>query len=290
MKRLIIEQLKEGFIFTDENDDKYAVPVSMLSIRVKAYFGLTKFKPKKEKTNIAPPAKVSEATKPETQGSKTPDSHSGGAIYNYEVERKRSAGQERSKAAIQLNSHAILQNCVTPFDDILPSSSTEQHRSDKEVEEKSKLGTPDNQILWPKDLKIKSFDYSGWSTGQYKSLSFWELPDGRVVLNYSNSHYYTTKDLVMQIPFPFPEGCFDKKNGWSSSVEQAFKMYRRYLAERQEPEGQPDGTCDDVSFDTCANNDPEACKFCVNESRYEDKRKLAVRKSGRPLLKASMGC
>ena len=94
MKKLTIEQLKEGFILTDENDDKYAVPVSMLSIRVKAYFGLTKFKPKKEKTNIAPPAKVSEATKPETQGSKTPDSHSGGAIDNHKVERKRSARQE----------------------------------------------------------------------------------------------------------------------------------------------------------------------------------------------------
>jgi len=232
MKRLIIEQLKEGFIFMDENDDKYAVSSGSLSKRVHAYFELRPDSRKRK--HIAPPAKVSEATKPETQGSKTPDSHSGGAIYNYEVERKRSAGQERSKAAIQLNSHAILQNCVTPFDDILPSSSTEQHRSDKEVEEKSKLGTPDNQILWPKDLKIKSFDYSGWSTGQYKSLSFWELPDGRVVLNYSNSHYYTTKDLVMQIPFPFPEGCFDKKNGWSSSVEQAFKMYRRYLAEQGE--------------------------------------------------------
>jgi len=56
-------------------------------------------------------------------------------------------------------------------------------------------------------------------------------------------------------------------------------MYRRYLAERKVPEGQPDGTCDDVSFDTCANNDPDTCKFCVNESRYEDKRKLAAEHS-----------
>jgi len=44
-----------------------------------------------------------------------------------------------------------------------------------------------------------------------------------------------------------------------------------------------------VSFETCANNDPEACKFCVNESRYEDKRKIAAGKPRAPLLKASMG-
>jgi len=34
-------------------------------------------------------------------------------------------------------------------------------------------------------------------------------------------------------PYPFPAGYFSKKNGWSSTVEQAFKTYRRYLGELQ---------------------------------------------------------
>lgn len=260
MKRLIIEQLKEGFIFKDENDEKYAVSSGSLSKRVHAYFELRPDSRKRK--HIAPPAKVSEATKPETQGSKTPDSNSGGAIDNHKVERKRSAGQERSKAAIQLNSHAILQNCVTPR----------------------------NDILHPSDLKIAKFDYDLLAkTRKYKTMEVLELPDDKVVLKYGATRYYSTKEKVMQIPFPFQRGQFNKENGWSSTVEQAFKMYRKYLAERKEPEGQPDGTCDDVSFDICANNDPETCKFCVNESRYEDKRKLAAKKPRAPLLKASMG-
>ena len=34
MKRLIIEQLKEGFIFIDEDGEKYAVSESKLSFRL----------------------------------------------------------------------------------------------------------------------------------------------------------------------------------------------------------------------------------------------------------------
>jgi len=298
MTHLIIEQLKEGFIFTDENDDKYAVPASMLSIRVKAYFGVTdqsKHRKKEITKFIAPPVVTGKDARqcPETQGNMTADSHSAGAtLLSSSTEQLQSAG-------------------VT-------------HTSESKEATLPKLGTPDNHILRPKDLKKKSFDYSGWSPGQYKSLSFWELPDGRVVLKYGGAQYYSTKDLVMQIPFPFPRGQFSKENGWSSTVEQAFKMYRRYLAETpdgndgrckaqkksraeinpvpqssdssasgvshpDDPQGQPDGTCDDVSFDTCANNDPKICKFCVNESRYDDKRKIAARKPGAPLLKANMG-
>jgi len=204
MKRLIIEQLKEGFNFIDEVGDKFAVSDAMLSTRIKAYFGLTKFKPKKEKTNIAPPVVTGKDARqcPETQGNKTADSHSAGATL-------------LSSSTEQLQSAGILYN---------PSESKEATLP--------KLGTPDNYILRPKDLKKESFDYSGWSPGQYKSLSFWELPDGRVVLKYGEGRYYTTKDLVMQIPFPFPKKYFSKENGWSSNVEQAFKTYRRYLFEK----------------------------------------------------------
>jgi len=255
MKRLIIEQLKEGFLFTDENDDDYAVSSGSLSKRVSAYFGMTR--PDSKRKQIAPPVVAGKDARqcPETQGNMTADSHSAGATSQL-------LSTERVEVA-PLGGDAL-------------------------ANENPKLGTPDN-ILRPSDLKIAKFDYDDDKMQQYKSLRFLELPDGRVVLDYAHSRYYSTKGVVMQIPFPFPGGLFSKENGWSSSVEQAFKMYRRHLAEQKEPEGLPEGTCDDVSFDTCANNDPEACKFCVDESRYEDKRKLAARKRGAPLLKASMG-
>ena len=216
MKKLEIRQLKEGFLFTDENDDDYAVSSGSLSKKVLAYFGLTRHDSRK-KTEI-----------------------------------KKTAKQPLDKC-----------NCITPRSPM--------------------------PVLHPSDLKIAKFDYDNNRMQRYKTLKFLELPDGRVILQYANSRYYTEREKVMQIPYPFPKGYFDKTNGWSSNVEQAFKMYRRYLAERKEPEGQPDGTCDDVSFDTCANNDPKICKFCVDGSRYEDKQKIAARKPGRPLLKASMG-
>jgi len=226
MKKLIIEQLKEGFLFSDENDEKYAVSSGSMSRKVHAYFGMTR-----------------------------PGSHK-------KTEIKKTAD---NKLVRRGQCAEILE--IPGFDS--PAAPL---------------------ILHPSDLKIAKFDYDLLAkTRKYKTLEVLELPDGRVVLKYGATRYYSTKEKVMQIPFPFPRGQFNKENGWSSTVEYAFKMYRRYLAERKEPEGLPDGTCDDVSFDTCANNDPKTCKFCVDESRYEDKRKIAARKPGKPLLKARMG-
>ncbi len=89
---------------------------------------------------------------------------------------------------------------------------------------------PDNYGMRPGDLKLMPFDYNKDNIQQYKTIFFQELSDGRVVIEYNNSHYYTSKVAVMQIPYPFPVGYFSKKNGWSSTVEQAFRTYRRYLA------------------------------------------------------------
>ncbi len=88
----------------------------------------------------------------------------------------------------------------------------------------------DYNIMHPGDLKLMPFNYDKNSMQQYKMIFFQEFPDGRVVIEYNNSHYYTSKDAVIQIPYPFPVGYFSKENGWSSTVEQAFKTYRRYLA------------------------------------------------------------
>jgi len=308
MKKLIIEQLKEGFLFSDENDDMYAVSSGSLSKRVSAYFGMTRHDSRK-KTEIKKTAKPH----PSTIVPLNPEMF----VLNPEI---------ILPAGIGINTGAISLSSSTEQLGSNPTSGGIDN-GETPIPSETKLGTPDNKlvqsgqcaeiqetpgfnspaapsdnILHPSDLKIAKFDYDNNRMQEYKSLEFLELPDGRVVLKYGAARYYTSKDLVMQIPFPFSKGQFNKENGWSSTVEQAFKMYRRYLAGQKDVtklsviptevgfgQGQPDGTCDDVSFDTCANNDPEACKFCVNESRYEDKRKLAAKKPRAPLLKASMG-
>lgn len=61
------------------------------------------------------------------------------------------------------------------------------------------------------------------------------------------------------------------------------------VTEVPEEKGSEDGTCDDIMFDSCVNNSPENCKFCVNQSRFQDKNKLAAKKPVPPLMKAKMG-
>lgn len=56
-----------------------------------------------------------------------------------------------------------------------------------------------------------------------------------------------------------------------------------------EEKGSVDGTCDDIMFDSCANNSPENCKFCVNQGRFEDKKKLAAKKPAPRQMKVDMG-
>lgn len=93
---------------------------------------------------------------------------------------------------------------------------------------------PPAGIMHPSDLKLPAFEYDKNKMQQYKTIFFQELSDGRVALDYCDSHYYATKDAVLQIPYPFPQNYFSKENGWSSSVEQAFKKYRMYLAEQEQ--------------------------------------------------------
>ncbi len=57
---------------------------------------------------------------------------------------------------------------------------------------------------------------------------------------------------------------------------------------KEEPTGQEDGSCDDVAFESCANNTPEQCKYCIDQSRYENNNKLAAKKPAPPLMKASV--
>ncbi len=113
--------------------------------------------------------------------------------------------------------------------DILPEISK---KSETEQNQLSRPST--DNVLRPNDLKLPAFEYDKDRMNPYKMIFFQEMLDGKVIIEYSNSHYYTTKETVMKIPYPFPVKYFSKENGWSSTVEQAFKNYRKYLAEQEQ--------------------------------------------------------
>ena len=152
----------------------------------------------------------------------------------------------------------------------------------------------------PDGLLIPKFDYDPAQEKKlehYSNMFMVELPDGRVMIRYNEAHYYTTKDKVMQVPYPTTKKYF-VGTGISTTAQICLRAYRQHLhltsiqKEKTEPKPEPtpsgseDGTCDDITFDSCANNSPENCKYCVGESRYENKNKLASKKLSPPLMKA----
>lgn len=158
------------------------------------------------------------------------------------------------------------------------------------------------QIKDPNGLLIPKFKYDPAQEkkiDQYTNMFVVELPDGRAMIRYNEAHYYTTQEKVMQIPYLANKKYFHDK-GISTTTQICLRAYRQHLhfasitKDQDKPESKPeqvgseDGTCDDVMFESCANNSPEKCKFCVDESRYENKNKLAAQKPSPPLLKATI--
>ncbi len=186
------------------------------------------------------------------------------------------------------------------------SSTTDQQEEQTKTEQ-----APVPNIL-KKDILMPRFKYDHSlrkPIPEYKNMWFAELPDGRVVLGYGESSYYTTKENVLnKTPYPIPYGYF-KGSDISTTAQTCIRAYRdllclqpedcsqrtvtkAYLRSEQnekKPEGNENGSCDDITFDSCANNSPENCKYCVNESRFEDKRKIEANKPSRPVLRATIG-
>ncbi len=94
-------------------------------------------------------------------------------------------------------------------------------------------------MLQKDDILIPKFIFDKDRKQFFKNIFFVEEPDGRVAIMYTGSTYYTTKDRILGVPYPFPPNYFDSKRGWNSTVEQAVKKYRTYLA-TQKPEEKDD--------------------------------------------------
>lgn len=84
------------------------------------------------------------------------------------------------------------------------------------------------------DIFIPKFEYDRDLKKFFENIFFWELPDGRVVLEYGQAHYYSTKEKILSLPYPPPVNYYDSIWGWNSTNEQAAKKYRKYLAEQDE--------------------------------------------------------
>jgi len=81
------------------------------------------------------------------------------------------------------------------------------------------------------DILIRRFEYDHSlrkSIPDYKNTWYAELPDGRVVLGYGESSYYTTKESVMKIQYPVPYGYF-KGSDIPSTAWTCLRAYRDHL-------------------------------------------------------------
>lgn len=107
----------------------------------------------------------------------------------------------------------------------------------------------------------------------YTNIGYVETTDGKVMIDYKKTHYYTTKEKILHIPFPIPSGYF-KDMKLSSVARTCIRAYRGYLEEKKPDEN---GTCDDVTYEQCINKDKNQCKFCIKESRFEDKHQETIK-------------
>lgn len=268
-KIIQIEQCDEGYIITDEPTKKrYAITKDGLVRKIKELFGIT------DKT----------VHKAQTTGNKE---------------------QEGKVDAITAPINEIGDSLSK--DDPARIPTAQEPKVEPTITARQKI-IELAQMKKPDGILIPRFEYDPAQAQRtelegYSNISVVELPDGRVMIQYKGTHYYTTKEKVMQLPYPAPYSYFKKKGmGLSAVAMTCLRAYRQYLhlaaivKENQEtkagdadaPKGDENGTCDDITFDSCANNSPENCKYCVNESRYEDKNKLAAKKPAPPVMRASV--
>lgn len=220
----------------------------------------------------------------------------------------------------KLNSQSKIETIVEAEAETKPSSNPslvsvpvpEPVITTKHEPEKQSLPQKIKELAQAKDpdgLFIPEFDYDPAQKKEiegYSNISVVELPDNRAMIQYKVAHYYTTKEKIMSIPYPIPKKHFTGK-GLSSVANTCLHAYRKYLHfasipkenavsidrnmaknKKEVPVGDEQGTCDDISFESCTNNSPENCKFCIDMSRYEDKNKLAAQKPAPPLMRASV--
>ncbi len=212
-QKILIESLDQGYVVTDYTaDKKYAVESSAGVLRIlKKALGIpAELSSESSIVFIAPKMPHGTASKPTEEITEPAP-----AIPVPVPEQKQTALlaiQHQHQLSLLLHHHPVLP---APFS-VQP----------REMAAGSILKS---------DLLIPRFKYDTAQAQKkeiqgYKNTSVVEMPDGRAVVMYKGSHYYTTKGKVLQIPYPIPRG-FLRTAGFSSSVGQTcISAYRHYLA------------------------------------------------------------
>jgi hypothetical protein len=106
-----------------------------------------------------------------------------------------------------------------------------------------------SKISYPVNyLTISKFEYDKSKMQKYQSIQYQELEDGKVVLSYKGSRYFTTKELVLKLAVDATPEFYQKTLRWSSSKEMAFKLYRKYLEDQKSKTGLPKAEEDDWKY------------------------------------------
>jgi hypothetical protein len=190
---------------------------------------------------------------------------------------------------------------VTEIDSVKPERPVTETNSQSKIETKLSPSSPTFQFE-----EIAAFEFSVQPKTAGKSI-YWLHPGG-VKIRISRVGYLlfvhaNISDLVYLYEHPAEQTAILHAYGVATYVNKAV-ILRGFLkdvplsalvgdnhnddAVLEEPKGQEDGSCDDVAFETCANNKPENCKFCIDQSRYENKNKLAAKKPAPPSMKTSI--
>lgn len=89
--------------------------------------------------------------------------------------------------------------------------------------ETQKRSAPESDFLIPK------FEWDCSKKKSYKTLFFFEHEDGRVLLLYTGTKTFTTRERVLRLPYPVPNG-YPALKVLSVTSRTAIRMYREYFA------------------------------------------------------------
>ncbi len=78
------------------------------------------------------------------------------------------------------------------------------------------------------DLTVPKFPHDKKLEQSYKTLFYLEMPDGRTVLRYMGGILYTTKEKILTLPYPMPNG-YLKETGLSANQCTGLRLYREHL-------------------------------------------------------------
>jgi cell division protein ZapA (FtsZ GTPase activity inhibitor) len=107
----------------------------------------------------------------------------------------------------------------------------EKHETKHTQEENGKDTTAEKPVLslTEADLTVPKFPHDKTLEKWFRTLFYFEHPDGRVVLNYMSGLTYTTKEKVLKLPFPFENGYFKNAGFQAATHITAIRLYREFL-------------------------------------------------------------